>query len=45
MALCDAEERVRRAAMIRIIKDVDLKALSIKQRMDLVQGVINMSGK
>lgn len=45
MALSDSEERVRRAATIRIIKDVNLKALSIKQRMDLVQGVMNMSGK
>uniref|UniRef100_A0A915PGZ4 Nuclear condensin complex subunit 3 C-terminal domain-containing protein n=1 Tax=Setaria digitata TaxID=48799 RepID=A0A915PGZ4_9BILA len=43
MALSDAEERVRRAATVRIIKDVDLKALSIKQRMDLVQGVMNMN--
>ncbi|VDK71569.1 unnamed protein product [Litomosoides sigmodontis] len=45
MALSDSEERVRRAATIRIIKDVDLKALSIKQRMDLVQGVMNMSAR
>lgn len=45
MALSDSEERVRRAATVRIIKDVNLKALSIKQRMDLVQGVMNMSGK
>ncbi|MCP9262504.1 BMA-CAPG-1, isoform i [Dirofilaria immitis] len=43
MALSDAEEKVRRAATVRIIRDVDLKALSIKQRMDLVQGVMNMS--
>ncbi|CAG9539872.1 unnamed protein product [Cercopithifilaria johnstoni] len=45
MALSDSEERVRRAATVRIIKDVDLKALSIKQRMDLVQGVMNMSAR
>uniref|UniRef100_A0A0R3RFS4 Cnd3 domain-containing protein n=1 Tax=Elaeophora elaphi TaxID=1147741 RepID=A0A0R3RFS4_9BILA len=45
MALSDSEERVRRAATVRIIKDVDLKALSIKQRMDLVQSVMNMSGE
>lgn len=45
MALSDSEERVRRAATIRIIKDVDLKALSIKQRMDIVQSVMNMNGE
>ncbi|EFO22036.1 hypothetical protein LOAG_06451 [Loa loa] len=45
MALSDSEERVRRAATIRIIKDVNLKALSIKQRMDLVQGVMNMNAR
>ncbi|EJW78315.1 hypothetical protein WUBG_10775 [Wuchereria bancrofti] len=45
MALSDSEERVRRAATVRIIKDVDLKALSIKQRMDLVQGLMNMNAR
>lgn len=45
MALSDSEERVRRAATVRIIKDVDLKALSIKQRMDLVQCIMNINGE
>ncbi|VDN92098.1 unnamed protein product [Brugia pahangi] len=45
MALSDPEERVRRAATVRIIKDVDLKALSIKQRMDLVQSVMNITAR
>ncbi|KAL3985208.1 Nuclear condensing complex subunits C-term domain family protein [Acanthocheilonema viteae] len=45
MALSDSEERVRRAATVRIIKDIDLKALSIKQRMDIVQSVMNMSAR
>ncbi|VDN05782.1 unnamed protein product [Thelazia callipaeda] len=45
MALSDSEERVRRAAVVRLIKDVNLKILSIKQRMDLVQAVMNIRAR
>ncbi|VDN33940.1 unnamed protein product [Gongylonema pulchrum] len=44
VAVFDSDEQVRRAAAYRLIKDVDLKALSIKQRMDLAQSVIKLSG-
>ncbi|VDK25157.1 unnamed protein product [Anisakis simplex] len=37
MALGSASTKVRRAALSRLAKDVDLKALSIAQRMELLK--------
>uniref|UniRef100_A0A9J2PKM0 Nuclear condensin complex subunit 3 C-terminal domain-containing protein n=1 Tax=Ascaris lumbricoides TaxID=6252 RepID=A0A9J2PKM0_ASCLU len=40
MALSNAETKVRRAALSRLAKDVDLKALTIAQRMELLKSVM-----